>query len=140
MNDFAITKGRRRSIGRSKNTKQLTRDDMAAFLEALHQNTVAELLHERRVTLPRLERHVNEALARFDERFVGEKNIARTVRDQDIPERERWIDAAMLLLNYGPDVDQARWLLADYKQKSGLLAGIIANGGLLDERSRWRNL
>jgi hypothetical protein len=61
----------------------LTIDEATKLLENSHAELIDELLHERRVDLPRLERYGGEALARPQERYPSEKRIARTVLDLD---------------------------------------------------------
>ena len=116
----------------------LTIDEAARILENSHSELIDELLHERRVDIPRLERYANEALARPEERYASEKRIARTVLDLDIPARERWIDSALLILRQGPDSAKAKFTVAPYSRQSEMVAKLVAAGGLDDERGKWR--
>jgi hypothetical protein len=116
----------------------LTIDEAARILENSHSELIDELLHERRVDLPRLERHAVEALERPKERFKSERRIARTVLDLDIPAREKWIDAALLILMQGPDSAKAKFTVAPYSRQSEMVAEVLSAGGLDDERGKWR--
>ena len=114
--------------------------DSAELLEIWHAEMIAELLHERRVSLPLLERHAIEVLERRRERFISEKRIARNVLAVDIPERELWIDAALLILQSAVDIIKARFVLADHDGRLVMVKNVQNAGGLTDEHGRWRAL
>ena len=119
---------------------RLTKDQIADMLQQSCDDHVAAFLHERRVALPRLERYAVEALARPEERFESEKRIARVVLDRDIPERERELDATLLLLQTAPYKLRAEYLLADFLRREAMVKSILIAGGLDDDHGNWRSL
>jgi hypothetical protein len=70
-----------------------------------------------RVVLPRLEWYALEALARESERFVGEKRIARTVLDLDIPQQEIEIEVCLNILNNGTGMLAVQFIVAMAKDR-----------------------
>jgi hypothetical protein len=112
-------------------------EERAALLEHWEAETIAQLLHERRTDLPRLQCFALQALDQETERFPTEKNIARTVISTQIPERERWIDAALLLLQFGDYKSRALFLLADHDRRKQIIAQIQSVGGVTDPYGKW---
>ena len=87
-----------------------------------------------------MERHALEALAREEERFVSEKNIGRTVLDHDIPSTEAWIDAALTILQFGPDQLKAQFTLASHDERDAMVKSVQRAGGLRGEYGKWVTL
>ena len=112
-------------------------DDLATELSQRHADLVAELLHERRVVLPRLERYAVDALARERERFASEKRVARTVLDHDIPRQEREIDACLVILEYAPGRVAAKFIVTDYGKRREMIEQVLRDGGLVNEWGNW---
>jgi hypothetical protein len=110
----------------------------AALLEQWCEELVQGYLHERRVELPRLERHAIEALDRSQERFPGEHRIARSVLDVDIPRKEKFLDAALLILQNADYKERALFILRPEERQ--LRAGRVLNaGGLVSDSGKWVN-
>ena len=114
---------------------QRTTDERAARLEQWCEELIQGFLHERRVDLPRLERHARDAFQRPQERFAGERKIARVVLDIDIPRKERWIDTALLILQCADYKERALFILKP-ERRDAMSAAVQAAGGLTSDTGK----
>jgi hypothetical protein len=119
---------------------ETTAQTRARLLEEWCQEFILELLLERRVVIPRSERHANEALLRPTERFQDEKLTARRFLDIDIPRKELRIDIALLVLQFANYRQRALFILGDHARRNSIIEGVRGAGGVMSEVGKWTNL
>jgi len=113
-----------------------TAEARATLLEEWCRDLTNQFLHERRVDLPRLERHATEALQRPTERFIGERQIARDVLDVDIPRKEKLIDAALLILQFANYRQRALFILGNWDRRASMIASVQSAGAVRSDTGR----
>ena len=123
----------------SQTNSALTEKERAYLLERWCEELLQGYLHERRVDIPRLERHAVEALERSQPRFAGERNIARAVLDIDIPRKERWVDAALLILQNADYRERALFILRP-EERNSRVAKVQCDFGLTSDTGKWVSL
>ncbi len=125
---------------RHSQTAQAEMEELATQLEHMHAELVAELRHELLTRLPRLQYFALQAVERPTERFAGEKNIARTILERDIPRQEVEIEAMLHFLEHAPGELLGPFLVADYSHQRELVLSVIREGGVIDRHRKWRAL
>jgi hypothetical protein len=80
-----------------------------------------------------------ETLEREIESFAGERSIARKVIEQDVPPSQRWLNAALHILDFGSAAMRADFIVGDDATRERLVQWVITNGGIYDRTSGRKN-